>query len=250
MTRTAAAIVLAIVVTAPVEAGLSRWHCLGTDDFSQCYVETKCCEDPLCTDDEMAFGDICSAGCGETCHAHTVFLHGNGYNRIVGHTEHEIFSGNFGPGSDATVDISMADPDTLSLAYQLTFGPGQGPPLQMPLPNVQVVVFRFAGDPTIFDGLGPLNRGALINLGIIGWDDVLFFENLTGDGSIGAAEVDVGGIPAAEIVVIASGNGVVPSVCPFPPVPATGHWTIPLLLSAMFTAWVVVFRRRKGPHPG
>jgi hypothetical protein len=250
MQRTAAAIVLAIVVAAPVEAGLSRWHCLGADDFSQCHVETKCCEDPLCTDDELAFGDICSASCGGTCRAHTVFLYGNGYNRIVGHTLHEILSGNFAAGSDATVDITMVGPDTLSLEYQLVFGPGQGPPLQLPLPNVRVSVFRFAGDPTIFEGLAVFNVLELVSLGIIDHDDVLFSENLTGDGSVGAAEVDVAGIPAAEIVVIASGNGVVPSVCPFPPVPATGQWTIPLLLAAMFAAWVVVFRRKKGPHPG
>jgi hypothetical protein len=243
MKRTAGVIALAIAVTAPVKADLSQWHSLGTSDFSQCYTETQCCLDSQCTDHELVFGGNCGAGCGETCRAHGGFLYGDSFNRIVGSTVHEIFVGNFGPASDAEVDIFLVDPETLLLDYQLIFGEGQGPPLQPPLPNVEVVVFRFAGDPTVFEGLGPLNLLALLNLGIIDNEDVLFFDNLTDDGAVGVAEVGVAGVPPSEIVVMASGHGVVPSSCPSQPVPTTGLGATLLLLAAMFTAWVVVFRR-------
>lgn len=244
MRRTAGVIALAMVVTTPLQADLSRWHGLGTVDFSQCFTETQCCQDPPCTDHELVFGGNCSAGCGETCHAFGALLYGDDFTRIVSTTRHQIFTGNFMPSSDTVVDIFRVDPETLVLDYRLTFTEGQGPPLLPPLPNIEVSVFRFAGDPTILEGLGHLKLQALLSLGIIDNEDVLFHDNLTGDGAVGEAEVGVGGVPPSEIVVMASGNGVVPSSCPPPQsVPATGLGTTLLLLAAMFAAWVVLYRR-------
>ena len=70
----------------------------------------------------------------------------------------------------------MLDANTLSLDYDLIYSEGGGPPLARPLPNVEVVVFRFAGDPAIFEGLGPLDIRALLSLGIVDGSSVISGE--------------------------------------------------------------------------
>ena len=125
MKRWISGTVVVLAFTGPVLADVSRWNVLASRDYAQCFVRASCCGGPECTDDELVFGENCSAGCGRSaCSEHGSVLYAEDFARINGESMHFIFPGDFPPGSLAQIDFRLTDPDTLLLDFDFDFGPG------------------------------------------------------------------------------------------------------------------------------
>jgi hypothetical protein len=233
------------VVVASVSAGESeqRWNSLSSPAFTQCLARTDCVEEPPCSESVVALLDDCSARCGspgaggrDHCWTDTV--------SSTTWTTTGFSSVGICPGWDTNVVSRLhvtgerLDEATFHLRAQADFFLNE---------QVEVAVFRFDGDPLVFDELEFSTAIDLVLLGIIQPDDILFQGTLAFPGGPDELEenIDVTGIPDSEIVILASGTEPDFS-CSSIPVPASSPVGMALvaLLVAGTGGWVL---RRRSP---
>jgi hypothetical protein len=231
-----------VLFAAPVAANnVSHWDGLAALEFSQCYVHTTLGNAAPCQDDLLVVGDGCSLLCASAIPGEPPFGAG-------GYTSHSTIdnqlgwrfaglsgysSGDLGAGTSATVEAERISAEALMLTGTIeTFS-------YQPVPTpVELAVFRFDGDPTIFDGMEIRSVHDLVADGIILGSDILFVHVYHGDHGPVAEEIEVVGVPDEEIVLFGAAKG-------FIPIPAVSSWGA-VLLAALFlglAAWVLARRR-------
>jgi len=256
-------LLLVLAVSGPAFADVSFWHGLTpvSRNYCQAFVESECCGDETCIGHELGWNDpdrciVNTYDCSiypETCSGRTEILYYGESTGIAGSTGHNVPTGYGWPESYADVGFRLWDPETLYIYYEISFDTGGLQPVA-PIPSIQVVVFRFDGNPAELAGLGSLNYIKLIGSGLISSQDVLYYDNLIPDDTWhadGSAFVDISGIPLDEIVVLGNGYGILPE-CGGPPggdggaaVPAVSGWGAPALLLLILAASAVVLRRSR-----
>jgi len=116
----------------------------------------------------------------------------------------------------------------------------EGDKLILGVGDVEVSVFRFSGDPTVFDGLGPKSVLDLVAWDVIASNDVLLVKKTDELGASFSFEVDVAGVADEEIVMMTTGDGL-SGVS----VPAAGPWPVAVLaLIVLALGTLVVLKRR------
>jgi hypothetical protein len=251
MKQAAFGVLFAFLLVSPALADFSRWHGLtrASADHCQNGFEAQCCSDPLGAGSDIGWGeDTCSANTygadPETCRGNTGVLYAPGRTAIVTTTYNGIEYGDVIEGSDAWVDIWVPDPSTLKLRYDLSSSGGPQPPHL--LPSLEIAVFRYSGDPEALAGLGLLNVSVLINAGLLTHDDVMYTDTLVEEGYVDEVYVDLAGIPLEEVMILASGRGLIPPTCPpeDTPVPALGGRAAWILIGLALLASTAVLLRR------
>jgi hypothetical protein len=113
--------------------------------------------------------------------------------------------------------------------------------------RAQVAVFRYFGDPTVFDGLEVESIEDVVDLGIIAADDVLAEQTIVEIYGEIELQVQVTGLADDEIVVFATGEGF-PIAVPVPATSAAGAAAVLLILLGLGT-WTVLRRRSRVDRP-
>ena len=106
--------------------------------------------------------------------------------------------------------------------------------------KVEVAVFQYFGDPTVFDGLEVDSIQEVVDLGIIDSNDILAVELFLGLYDEVDMQVQVTGLSDDQIVVFAAGDGRAP-----PAVPATTAVGTAVLALATLVVGTWALRRRK-----
>jgi len=111
--------------------------------------------------------------------------------------------------------------------------------------QVDAALFRFSGDPGVFDGIEVSSLDELIGLGLVDPGDVLWSEMLlvADDGEFSRDfTVDVTGIPDEQIVLFSSSTSDLPLE-----VPALSNWG-GLLLAALLSFLICLHSRSRSSH--
>jgi MYXO-CTERM domain-containing protein len=135
-----------------------------------------------------------------------------------------------------TVEATRVSPQLLDLQGLIDSGV-YDPSAELDPGPVEVSVFRFSGDPTVFEGVDVVGVDELVALGLIQADDVLFSEVLmytAGDSVPFDFSVDVTGVPDDEIVVFAAESRVFFSSTTS--TPASSAWGLAVLVVGMLAA--------------
>ena len=218
-------------------AEVNHWNGLASAGFTQGFVRTDCPGQTPCQSDAFDEHDIavhCPFGIPQlpfTCTVQTTGIIGWRLNGLAGHLP--------GPGGDAVVaTIAFLSGERIDADLFVVDGQVSGSGASMGI--VEVAVFRYSGDPTVFIGLEAESIQDVVDLGIISSDDVLAVDTFVRDDPIDM-QVQVTGLSDDEIVVFAAGDGRIP-----PLVPATNTVGAVLLLLAMLAAGtgVILIRRR------
>ena len=108
-----------------------------------------------------------------------------------------------------------------------------------PVSTTEVAVFRFSGDPNVFDGVEAMGVQDLVDLGLIASADVLAVASHTAEHDLDfEMDVDVTGLADEEIVIFGAAAGPIP---PGPDVPATAPIAVIGLVLALcgIGSWAV-----------
>lgn len=236
-------VVLQLAGVAAGAAEINRWSGLSSPTFTQGFARSACLNQPPCQEDELTLGGNtfvdCSAApsdpysCTEFVSSLRPWSVGGFAGHLPGPPPADLLVG-------ATVSVEGELDSPTTLLVRVTSGASFSPPQ-----NGSAGVFRFAGDPSVFDGVEAISVGGLVSLGLIAADDVLLdvtFEVSEPSSTEAVHFLDITGIPQDEIVVFAAGNG--PS--PTSSVPATGTMATGALAAALMAiaAWILVRRRR------
>lgn len=206
-------------------AEVNRWNGFTSTTFTQGFVRTSCPGQAPCQDDDFDLSGESRAEC---------FPVGGGSTSCVAGAYSSVswnLDGNAGhlpgPGGDVVISTfahltgERVDADLFVIDGQIhDFSTDPGP--------VEVAVFRYSGDPTVFDGLEADSIQEVVDLGIINSDDILAVETLFNVGPFDI-QVQVTGLSDEEIVIFATGDGRIP-----PAVPATSTAGTAVLLLVMF----------------
>ena len=220
--------------------------------FASCGTQIGCATLPPCEASDFHLSGSCDASCQTG--GSVPFCFGSGTANV---TQDSWQTGGFfvaflAPGGD-TPDVQASfgvtgtrpTPEQLDLNGEVFLHIGFEIPFE-PEP-VEISVFRFSGDPTVFDGVQVPSVFSLVALGLIDADDILFSEALPIPSPLGfepfSFTVDVSGVPSEEIVVFGSQSGSVTEV-PDGDVPALSEWGFVLLVLAILLAARWMLRRR------
>ena len=219
-------VVFGITVVSAGE-GLNRWSSMSSPGFTRCEAQTECPFEQPCDLEFLELGASCGALCqdeqtpGTPCVASSFAEIGWGINGAAGHFP---CPGDTFPGTDATVSGRRSSDGEFEItAFVKTTGV---------FPKiVEISLFRFAGDPFVFEGLDLTSVSELVDLGLIDQDDVLFVTEIDGDGQL-SETVDISGIPDDGLILFAAGDGPLRTDhgCP---VPAMTPWGAAALFGAL-----------------
>ena len=224
-----------------VVAEVNRWNGFNSTAFAQGFVRTACPGQVPCQNDDFNLGGHSTAGCPVpardeatfplSCvvHAAANLIPVQNLNGLAGHFPP--------PGGDVIVG-TFADFNGVRVDDDLFTVTGQVSTVGLSPGTVEVAVFQYFGDPTVFDGLEVDHVQELVDLGIISSDDILAVETIVGDGTL-YMQVQVTGLSDDDIVMFAAGDGRIP---PF--VPATTAVGTAVLLLTMLVLGTWVLRRR------
>jgi hypothetical protein len=222
----------------PVGTMQSRadWSGLASPGFSYCY-----CLDP-CTDFLeqwlLAPGDDCELIC-EAIGENPGYPCGvGGIGTVNAYTDWKII------GEDRSYGIEPFRVELQAMGQRTGIGTFlvEGTKSIHGVGTVEVAVFRFAGDPSVFDGLGPSSVLDLVDWGVIALDDVLLVKQTSEIGDSFSFEVDVAGVADEEIVMMTTGDGITGM-----PVPAADPRAVAVLVLLVLTlGTLAVLKRRDG----
>jgi hypothetical protein len=216
-------------------------------DFASCAMDLACPPLPDCEASDFNLFGFCSASCivGDGIPFCSGFSAANATQdawQLDALFAAFIFPGGDTPDVQASFSVTgtRPAPDQLDLngsvalyiGFEIPFEPGE----------IEVSVFRFSGDPTVFEGIQVSSVFALVALGLIDAEDVLLSEVLAfpgpADNSVPFSfTVDVSGVPSDEIVVFGSHSGSVIDV------PVLSEWGVVLLALAILLAATWMLRR-------
>jgi len=224
-------------------ADVNRWNGFISSAWSQGFVRQECPGQPPCQNDDFGLGAgyPSNAGCPvPAAGTESTVLPCMTFASAYLDTYHHLngFAGHFPPpggdlltGTGAQLIGERVDADLFTVGGEVsTVGIWPG--------TVQVAVFQYSGDPTVFDGLEVDYVEELVDLGIIDSDDILAVETISNYDDVDL-QVQVTGIDDDEIVIFAAGDGRIP-----PLVPATNAIGTAVLLIVMLVLGVWALRRR------
>ena len=225
------ALLMLLLLASPAWADFSAFS---SEDFTYCYFNGENHDGESCVEAEFVPGGDCSGRCT---------VPGN-YGQVSGRLpwkingEGEMIEGNVGFWTYAIIHG-----DRISEAIFLASGACAyadadyaGPP--------EVAVFRFDGDPSIFEGTSVVSVSELLDLGLIDAGDLLYVNGCESGGQFDV-ELDVTGIPDSELVVFA-GAPVAPGSLQDSPVPAVSTVATALLALLLLATGAAILRRRNG----
>jgi len=222
------------------QAQVNRWNGLTSSTFTQTHVQIDVPAQPPCEEDDFAIMGDSDAECldppGQASPSYGSFVHAeldwglSGFAGFLPPPPADVAEGFY---LSLLGDRTTAD----TFAVEGDFGSGVLPPLG----TAGVAVFRYSGDPTVFDGLEALSIYCLVNYGLIAPEDILYEATYEGDGDF-AFEVDVTGLDDDEIVIFAAGTGPIPEE---QDVPATSLTGLVALVCVMVGLGSRAVRRKK-----
>jgi len=177
------------------------WNGLAASGFTYCYVIEPCTG--FCEDWVLALGEGCSKTCDVIGELPEVPCGAGGQAEVSSALAWSI------SGEDESFDFS---PFKVSMtASGERIGPStflvDGTSSIVGDAELEVAVFRYTGDPSVFDGLDPTSVFDLVESGIIEARDVLLVETTPALGGSFSFEVDVTGLADEEIVLMTTGAG-------------------------------------------
>jgi len=228
--------ILLIVALATAGATESRaeWNGLATPEYTYCYVKDVCTG--FCEDWELALQADCSKECDVIGENPSIPCGTGGTTTVSASRDWSVTGKDLGSGSDLfyielSADGERIDSDTFRV---------QGTRSQLGAAASEVAVFRFAGDPAVFDGLPRISVSELVEMDIIADDDILLAESDVGNPFL--FDVDVAGLANEQIVLMVTAEAISAS-----DVPATGPLGVAgLALIALSLSTVALLRRRRG----
>ena len=218
-----------LLLVSPAWANFSS---ISSDSFSYCYFEAENVDGENCVISEYVPGGDCGGGC----------IVPGSYGHVTGELawevsgEGETILGDVGYWAAVTVDGVRMSADMFMVSGACAYADPQfaGPP--------EVALFRFDGDPSVFDGTSVVSVSEFVTLGLIDASDVLLVHDCATQGQFDL-EVDVAGIPDEELVVF-SGGRVVPGNVPDSPVPAVSLLGTVVLALLLFGLGAFTLRGR------
>jgi hypothetical protein len=192
----------------------AEWNTAGSPGFTYCLAVVNCAPgEHMCTDSALGIATDCYAVCG----AQPLGI-GPGFcigvTDAEAHTDWQILGG----GNNESLGYfllsaqgTLETPELFTISS--TSNHDGGGDVEM-----ELSVFRYAGDPSAFDGVQVLSVNELVDLGLIARDDILFVTDLPDGLQHLSFDVDVTGVPANEIVLFGVGRE------DFTGVPALGVW--------------------------
>jgi len=227
MSRVPASFLIPVLflLVSPVWANFSGLSSVG---FSNCYVEAKNTDGATCSDSEFVLGGSCAANCFVP--AADAEISGQPPWEIYGVSN--SFHGDSVHSSLIYLQAVRSEPEFVTVS-------GFCSP---DLSGAEVALFRFGGDPSVFDGTAAMSVTEFVALGWIDATDVLFVYDCSGSTQIDV-DVDVDGIPDEELVIFGfapTSAGTVDG----PPVPALSTTAAVVLVILLLGAGVLVLRSR------
>jgi len=144
-----------------------------------------------------------------------------------------------------TVEGIRVSPEVLELNGVIDAG-AWDPSVELEPGPVELSVFRFAGDPNVFDGVEVTSVTELVTLGLIQADDILFQEvhtyEVEDDLYYFGGSVDVTDLPSDEIVVFVAESDV--SFTSSAVIPTSSLWGVALLVVLVLSVATWRLRRR------
>jgi hypothetical protein len=192
-----------LLFVAPAWAHFSS---LSGDAFTYCYFLAENTADQDCLDSEFVSGGGCSATCDVpgSSGAVTGFIPW----QLEGYTN--VQDGDAFGGTEVEVAAERLSSDVLTVSGFCWSTLGWP----------EYAVFRFAGDPSVFDGTAALSVLEFVDMGLIAEQDVLLVQNCPSPGPF-SYEIDVSGIPDNELILFAGSDEQIGAPFPPWPVPAT-----------------------------
>lgn len=224
-----------LVALAALTPAAGEWNTAGSPAFTYCLAAVNCAPgDTLCVESDLGIASDCNALCGVQPLEDGAFC--IGVTDASANTDWQILAS----GNQETLgSFLLAAQGTLETANQFSIsgtrnqsGAGQI--------EIEVSVFRYAGDPTAFEGLRLASVYDLVDLGLVASDDVLLAADMVaGEPEDFDFDVDVTGVPADQIVLLGIGRDVFG-----PPVPALGAWDSVFLGLLLLGCLTFALRRR------
>jgi hypothetical protein len=222
-----------LLVACPTWADFSG---LASTGFSYCHVDAENAAGATCAESDLSIGGNCSAGCvtaGSSSEVAGVLpweVEGEG-DDVEGDAVH---------GARVSARTEEVAPGVMSFSGECFYLGGTPEP-------PQAALFRFDGDPSVFEGTSAIRVAELVDLALIDADDVLFTHDCTDDDPLPFDFiVEVPGIPPDELVVFVGAPQYFPGYVITPPdVPATSLAGV-LLLTLLLLGVGTIFLRRRG----
>jgi hypothetical protein len=195
-----------LLLVSPVWA---NYFMLSADGFTYCHYDAENIAGETCSDSELTLGGDCQAACavlGNWGYTVATIPWGTGGNTetVEGSEIYWTYSNTLGVRTSAEIFTLSGDCGYLDEHYA-------GPP--------EIAVFRFAGDPSVFDGTAAGSVSDLVELGLVEASDVLLLWDCSDTGAF-SFDVDVAGVPNEELVVFAAATAIPGFVTEWQPVPA------------------------------
>lgn len=218
-----------LLLVSPVSADFSA---LSSDGFTYCFFDGENLDGDRCIDGALVLGGDCSGRCTVP----------GSYGQVSGRLPWEIN----GEGEMIDVDVgfwtyAIIHGDRLSDARFAVSGACAYADEQYAGPP-EVAVFRFDGDPSVFDGTSAVSVSEFVDQGLIAAADILYVNDCVAGGQYDV-ELDVTGIPDTELVVFA-GAPVSPGNVPTSVVPAVSVLGTATLALLLFGAGTALLRKR------
>lgn len=224
-----------LVALAALTPAAGEWNTAGSPAFTYCLAAVNCEPgDTLCVESDLGIASDCNALCGVQPFEGEPFC--IGVTDAIAETDWRILAsgnqetlGSFLLAAQGTLET----PDLFSISgTRNQSGAGEI--------EIEISVFRYAGDPTAFDGLRLATVYDLVDLGLVALDDVLLAADMVaGEPEDFDYNVDVTGVPADQIVLLGIGRDVFG-----PPVPALGAWGSVFLGLLLLGCFTFALRRR------
>ena len=216
-------------LASPASADFSA---VSSEGFTYCFFDGANLDGESCVDAEYVPGGDCSGRCT---------VPGN-YGQVSGRLpweingEGEMIEDDVGYWTYAIIHGDRASDTVFVISGACAYADPEfaGPP--------EVAVFRFEGDPSVFEGTSAVRVSEFVSLGLIDASDILYVNDCASAGQYDV-ELDVTGIPDDELVVFA-GAQVSPGNLPTSPVPAVSVIGSAILALLMFGAGVTALRTR------
>jgi hypothetical protein len=202
MTCTPVRLILPVLLLL-VTPAWANFSVISSDGFSYCYFLAENNSGQSCVDSEFAPGGSCAAGCGVDWSSGEV----SGVVPWEVQAETNVQGGDALAGTDIGVVAVRVSSDMLTLSG-LCDSTSSAP---------EIALFRYAGDPSVFDGTAAVSVLEFVDMGLIAAQDVLVtYDCFTGGPNLNI-DVDVSGIPDNELVLFAGSDepaGFSPPVVP------------------------------------
>jgi len=176
---------------------------LSSDDFSYCYIRAENDPGQTCLDSEFVSGGPCAASCGVDWSS----------GDVTGVVPWEVLAETSVQGGDALSGTSVDAVAERVSSEMLTLSGLCDSTSSAP----EIALFRYGGDPSVFDGTAAVSVTEFVDMGLITAQDVLVAHDcLTGDPTF-SIDVDVSGIPDSDLILFAGSDepaGFSPPVVP------------------------------------